>query len=72
MGVTSLPAQEGLEIYAYLRPNKNHWLFQSYFLWRHHTPPSLDEPGTIQVGNEDLVDKLVLGNGLYKGHPLLP
>lgn len=72
MDVTLLPAHKGLEIYAYLKQNKNHWLFQSHFLGWHHTHSSLDEPGTIQVGNEDLVDKLVLGNGLYKGHPLLP
>lgn len=35
-------------------------------------PRRSDEPGTLQELDEDLVDELVLGNGLDHEHPLLP
>lgn len=31
-----------------------------------------DEAGVLEELDEDLVDKLILGNGLHHQHPLLP
>ncbi len=34
--------------------------------------PASDEAGVLEELDEDLVDKLVLGDGLHHQHPLLP
>lgn len=46
------------------------------YLLRHVRPkvrmPGSDEAGVLEELDEDLVDKLVLGDGLHHQHPLLP